>query len=77
LTDPAPARISARNRLLGKVMRIRHDIADSEVIVLLPSGEILAAMITRQSLQTLALVPGVPVWAVFKAHAPILGVRPA
>jgi molybdate transport system regulatory protein len=77
LTDPAPARISARNRLLGKVMRIRHDIADSEVIVLLPSGEILAAMITRQSLQTLALMPGMPVWAVFKAHAPILGVRPA
>jgi molybdate transport system regulatory protein len=75
--DPGRERISARNRLLGKVMRIRHDIVDSEVIVLLPSGEILAAMITRQSLQTLALMPGVPVWAVFKAHAPILGVRPA
>lgn len=76
LTDPPPARISARNRLLGKVMRIRHDIVDSEVIVLLPSGEILAAMITRQSLQKLALMPGVPVWAAFKAHAPILGVKP-
>jgi molybdate transport system regulatory protein len=76
-TDSSPKLISARNRLLGKVMRIRHDIVDSEVIVLLPSGEILAAMITRQSLQTLALVPGSPVWAVFKAHAPILGVRPS
>jgi molybdate transport system regulatory protein len=69
-------RVSARNRLLGKVMRIRHDIADSEVIVLLPSGDVLAAMITQQSLQNLALIPGMPVWAAFKAHAPILGVRP-
>ncbi|MBL1265692.1 TOBE domain-containing protein [Methylomicrobium sp. RS1] len=77
LTDPALERISARNRLFGKVMRIQHDIVDSEVIVLLPSGEILAAMITQQSLRKLALMPGMPVWAVFKAHAPILGVRPS
>jgi molybdate transport system regulatory protein len=75
--DPGLERISARNRLLGKVMRIQHDIVDSEVIVLLPSGEILAAMITQQSLQNLALMPGMPVWAAFKAHAPILGVRPS
>jgi molybdate transport system regulatory protein len=77
LTDPGLERISARNRLFGKVMRIQHDIVDSEVIVLLPSGEILAVMITEQSLHNLALTPGMPVWAAFKAHAPILGVRPS
>jgi molybdate transport system regulatory protein len=77
LTDPNLEPISARNLLFGKVMRIQHDIVDSEVIVLLPSGEILAAMITAQSLRNLALTPGMPVWAAFKAHAPILGVRPS
>jgi molybdate transport system regulatory protein len=77
LTDPAPERISARNRLLGKVMRIRHDLVDSEVIVLLPGGEILAATISQESVRKLALMPGMPVWAAFKAHSPILGVRPA
>jgi molybdate transport system regulatory protein len=75
--DAGRQRISARNRLFGSVLRIRHDVADSEVIVLLPSGEILAAMVTQQSLQNMALAPGMPVWALFKAHAPILGIRPA
>jgi len=77
LTNSALERISARNRLLGKVMRIQHDIVDSEVIVLLPSGEILAAMVTKQSLQNLGLAPGTPICAAFKAYAPILGVKPA
>jgi molybdate transport system regulatory protein len=77
LADPDLERISARNRLFGRVMRIQHDVVDSEVIVLLPNGEILATMITQQSLQNLELRPGMPIWAVFKAHAPILGVRPA
>lgn len=76
MTDPDLERISAPNRLFGKVMRIQRDPVDSEVIVLLPSGEIVAAMITAQSLRNLALTPGMPVWAVFKAHAPILGFRP-
>lgn len=75
-TDPDLERISARNRLAGKVMRIQHDRVDSEVIVLLPSGEILASMVTSQSLRRLALEPGMPVWAAFKTHAPILGIRP-
>ncbi len=68
--------ISAVNVLLGKVMRIRHDLVDSEVIVLLPSGEILAAMVTQQSLKDLSLVPGMQVWALFKTNAPIMGIKP-
>ncbi|MGJ0483652.1 MAG: TOBE domain-containing protein [Methylomicrobium sp.] len=75
-TDPHIERISARNRLAGKVMRIQHDLVDSEVIVLLPSGEILASMVTQHSLRSLALAPGMPVWTAFKTHAPILGIRP-
>ncbi|MGR8951021.1 MAG: TOBE domain-containing protein [Gammaproteobacteria bacterium] len=76
-TDADPQRFSVRNRLAGKVMRIQHDRVDSEVIILLAGGEILAAMITQQSLRNLALTPGMPVWAVFKAHAAIFGVRPS
>lgn len=73
-TDAGPERTSASNCLFGTVMRIRHDVVDSEVIVLLPGGEILATMVTQQSLQNLALAPGMPVWALFKDNAPILGV---
>ncbi len=77
LAGPGFEKLSARNRLFGKVMRIQQDSADSEVIVLLPGGEILAAMVTRQSLKNLGLAPGMPVCAAFKAHTPILGVKPA
>lgn len=76
-TTADPQHLSVHNRLFGKVMRIRHDLVDSEVIVLLPSGEVVAAMVTQQSLHNLALAPGMPIGALFSAHAPILGIKSA
>ncbi len=72
--DFDPARFSARNCLSGSVIRVQQDEVNAEVIVLLPGGETLVAMITQQSAQSLALVPGMPVWAMFKTNAPVLGV---
>ncbi|HEY8160336.1 MAG TPA: TOBE domain-containing protein [Methylobacter sp.] len=72
-TDSDPNRYSARNRLYGHVIRVQQDEVNAEVIVLLPSGETLVALITSQSAQSLALVPGMPIWAVFKSSAPVLG----
>jgi molybdate transport system regulatory protein len=74
LTDVNKAQFSARNCLYGKVIRIQQDIINSEVIVLLPSGEMLAVKITQQSVQNLALAPNIPVWVIFKTNAPILGI---
>jgi molybdate transport system regulatory protein len=76
-TDSGSNRFSARNRLSGSVIRVLQDEVNAEVIVLLPGGETLVAMITQQSAQSLALVPGMPVWAMFKSNAPVLGVRPS
>jgi molybdate transport system regulatory protein len=53
---------------------MQQDSLNSEVIVLLPSGEILAASITQQSVQDLALTTNLPVWVMFKSNAPMLGV---
>jgi molybdate transport system regulatory protein len=69
-----PNLVSARNRLSGSVIRIQQDEVDAEVMVLLPGGETMVAMITQQSAQGLALVPGMSVWAMFKSNIPILGV---
>jgi molybdate transport system regulatory protein len=33
-------------------------------------------MITQQSVPSLALMPGMSVWGMFKSNAPILGVLP-
>jgi len=72
--DSDPNLFSARNRLFGSVIRVQQDDVNAEAIVLLPGGETLVAMITQQSAQSLALVPGMPVWAMFKSNTPILGV---
>jgi len=70
-------RFSARNCLSCKVIRVQQDEINAEVIVLLPGGETLVAMITQQSAQNLALIPGMSVWMVFKSNAPVLGVMPS
>ncbi|WP_027147630.1 TOBE domain-containing protein [Methylobacter tundripaludum] len=71
---PASMQSSARNRLSCRVIRVQQDEVNAEVIVLLPGGETLVAMVTPQSVQSLALMPGMPVWAMFKSNAPVLGV---
>jgi len=72
--DPGSDRFSARNRLSGSVIRVLQDAVNAEVIVLLPGGETLVATITPQSAESLALTPGMPVSALFKSNAPVLGV---
>ncbi len=73
-TGCGSARLTAGNCLSGRVIRVQQDPVNAEVMVLLPGGETLVAMVTLQSLQSLALVPGMPVWAIFKSNAPVLGV---
>jgi len=75
VVDASSHQFSARNCLAGKVLRIQKDIINSEVILLLPSGETLIATITSQSLDYLELTVGKPIWAVFKTNVPILGIR--
>jgi molybdate transport system regulatory protein len=75
-TDYEANKSSARNRLSGSVIRIQQDEVNAEVVVLLPGGETLVALITPQSAQNLALAPGMPVSAMFNSNAPVLGVMP-
>ncbi|MDD1621100.1 MAG: TOBE domain-containing protein [Methylococcaceae bacterium] len=74
--DQDSSRVSARNRLQGSVIRIQHDAVDSEVIIQLPSGETVAATVTRLSAETMAIKCGSKVSAVFKSNAVILGAMP-
>ncbi|MDP1664762.1 MAG: TOBE domain-containing protein [Methylobacter sp.] len=74
--DSDPNRFTARNRLSCSVIRVQQDEVNAEVIVLLPGGETLVAMITQQSAQSLALMPGMAVWAIFKSNVPVVGVMP-
>src|SRR3990170_4464062 len=60
------ARLSARNRLAGVVRAVRAD-GVMAVVEIEAGPYLLAAAITRDAVEELALVPGVPVVATIKA----------
>jgi molybdate transport system regulatory protein len=69
-----PARFSARNQLYGTVARLMPGAVNAEVVVALPGGGTIAAIVTMDSIAALALAEGRPVGAMFKASSVILGV---
>jgi molybdate transport system regulatory protein len=72
LTTDRSLRTTARNQLWGEVARIHVGAVNSEVIVGLPGGRVVAAIVTRDSVDTLGLAVGRPAGALFKASSVIL-----
>lgn len=72
--DSESHRFSAHNHLSCRIIRMQRDDVNAEVIVLLPVGETLTAMVTQQSIQNMGLKTGMSAWAIFKTSAPIPGV---
>ena len=70
--DEEPRAI-ARNRLRGVVERVLEGPVSSEVVLRLPGGRLLRAVVTRESVEALELRPGVKAWALFKPSSVILG----
>lgn len=71
--DADQARVSTRNRLAGTVARIEKGAVNSEVVVDLPGGGTVAAIVTVASVKNLGLQVGKPVTAWFKASSVIVG----
>ncbi|MGQ5522150.1 TOBE domain-containing protein [Chitinimonas sp. PSY-7] len=74
LTDDEGARFSARNRLAGQVSRLQPGGVNTEVVIDLSAGGSIAAIITNDSVENLALAVGKLASAMFKASSVILGV---
>lgn len=73
--DSGPAmKLSARNRLKGKVTRITPGAVNTEVVIGLKGGNSVAAIITNTAAEELKLAEGKPASAIFKASSVILGV---
>jgi molybdate transport system regulatory protein len=53
---------------------VKRGAVNAEVTLELPGGIVIAAVVTNESVDVLALAAGVPVLAVFKASSVILGV---
>ena len=74
MTGGADVKLSARNQLQGTVTRLTEGAVNSEVILELPGGGAVAAIVTQASAQAMALAVGVEAVAVFKASSVIIGV---
>jgi len=70
--DEKKARTSARNCFPGRVASIRGDGVAVEIMGLLDGGTPMCALITAESVETLDLKEGDPVWFFFKAFSVIL-----
>lgn len=58
---------SARNAFMGIVESVQKSVVNAEVTLRLASGEALYAIVTRDSVRSLDLVPGKVVYALIKA----------
>jgi molybdenum-pterin binding domain len=65
---------SARNRFDGKVETLNKGAVNSEVVIALPAGGSLVAIVTNFSAERLKLAVGAQVTALFKASSVIVGV---
>jgi molybdate transport system regulatory protein len=74
LTGQSGIRFSARNHLTGNVQKVIKGAVNSEVIIELPGGTPVVAVVTNEAVLELDLKPGVPASVLFKASHVILGV---
>ena len=74
MTHADDVRLSARNQLAGTVTRVVPGAINTEVVLGLPSGGTVAAIITNESAKALGISDGSAATAVFKASSVIIGV---
>ena len=74
-TDLGGYRLSARNQLLGTVTKVIAGVVNSEIDITLNGGDLIAATMTNDSVDNLALQEGQSAIAIFKAGSVILAVN--
>lgn len=67
-------KLSARNILKGKVVKIVNGAVNSEVTIELPGGAQLVSIITNTSVENLGLKEGKEAYAIIKASNVMVGV---
>lgn len=67
-------KISARNVIAGTVKRVETGAVNDEVVLELPGGTEVTAVITKASAERLGLQPGKAAYAIVKASDVMIGV---
>jgi molybdopterin-binding protein len=66
-------KISARNVLKGRIKTMKPGAVNTEIVLELPGGAEIVSIITKDSADSLGLVPGKDVYAVIKASNVMIG----
>lgn len=66
-------KLSARNVLQGTVRKLTPGAVNTEVLIELPGGEQIVAIITKESAKSLGLKKGKTAYAIVKANQVIVG----
>ncbi len=74
LTTDTALKTSARNRLCGTVARCQEGAVNAEVVIELPGGKLVTAIVTNDSIESLGLQVGARACALVKASHIILAV---
>lgn len=67
-------KLSARNMLKGKVIKVTPGAVNTEVILQLPGGAQVVSIITKSSAENLGLAVGKEAYAVIKASSVMIAV---
>ncbi len=67
-------KLSARNMLKGKIIKIVHGAVNSEITIELPGGQQVVSIITKASAERLGLKEGMEAYAVIKASEVMIAV---
>lgn len=67
-------KLSARNKLKGKIVRIDDGAVNGIVVIELPGGEQISSSITMNAIKELELAVGKEAYAVIKASNVMIGV---
>jgi molybdopterin-binding protein len=67
-------KISARNILKGKVIKVIRGAVNSEITIELPGGTYVVSIITNTSADNLGLSEGKDAYAIIKASSVMVGV---
>jgi molybdopterin-binding protein len=66
-------KLSARNQLKGKVLKIEEGLITAKVVLDLGNDNIISAIISKDAIADLNLKPGKPAFAVIKSTEVIIG----
>jgi len=66
-------KLSARNQLKGKILKIDEGLITAKVTLDLGNGNIISAIISKEAISDLDLKPGVTAFAIIKSTEVIIG----